>query len=245
MDKKYIKAKCVDCGKKLSKNKCKRCKRCSGKENGKNKARNEKISISKRGDRNSAKKPKVRKKISNTLKRKYKNGEIVSPFVKNHNINTGRKHSQKYKDERKGEKNPFFGKKHTVESKDKFKRKRRLWKTPLKDTSIEVKIQNFLKQLKIEFLTHKYMKIKHGYQCDVFIPSMNIIIECDGDYWHGNPKKFPDEKLTNTIIQQREKDKIRTNELINNGFKVIRLWECEIKKFNLNDLNGRLKNAML
>jgi len=93
---------------------------------------------------------------------------------------------------------------------------------PVKDTSIEIKLQNFLKQLGITFFTHQYMKeIKHGYQCDIFIPSLNMVIECDGDYWH----KYP----TGNDI-----DHIRTKELLDKGFKVLRLWECEIRSMNLN-----------
>ncbi|GAG67123.1 unnamed protein product [marine sediment metagenome] len=41
---------------------------------------------------------------------------------------------------------------------------------------------------------------------------MNLVIECDGDYWH----KYP---------VGRDIDHIRTKELIQKGFKVLRLWE--------------------
>ena len=99
---------------------------------------------------------------------------------------------------------------------------------PVKDTSIEIKIQNFLKQLNIEFFTHQYIKIEHGYQCDILIPSMNMVIECDGDYWH----KYP---------IGREIDNIRTKELLNKGFKVLRLWESEIKNMDLNYFKEKLK----
>jgi len=92
---------------------------------------------------------------------------------------------------------------------------------PLKDTSIEVKIQNFLKQLGIEYFTHKYMNIEHAYQCDVFVPSLNLVIECDGNYWHSYPTG-------------KEVDHIRTKELIEKGFKVLRLWETEIKGMSIN-----------
>ena len=34
-----------------------------------------------------------------------------------------------------------------------------------------------------------------------------------------------------------EKDKQRTNELIEKGFRVLRLWEHEIKDMNLNKFN--------
>lgn len=99
---------------------------------------------------------------------------------------------------------------------------------PLKDTSIEVKIQEFLKLLDIPFITHKQISdILHPYQCDFLIPSLNLIIECDGDYWHN----YPD---------GREIDKIRTKELTEKGFKVIRLWEYEIKLMDINEFEERL-----
>ena len=119
-----------------------------------------------------------------------------------------------------GKNNSFYGKKHTEEWKTQIRAKQIC---PLKDTSIEVKIQNFLKQLGIEFFTHQYMKeIEHAYQCDILIPSMNMVIECDGDYWH----KYP---------VGNEVDHIRTCELLDKGFKVLRLWEHEIKVMDLNN----------
>jgi len=98
---------------------------------------------------------------------------------------------------------------------------------PIKDTSIEVKIQNFLEQLKIEYFKHKYMNIEHGYQCDLFIPSLNLVIECDGNYWH----KYP---------TGNEIDHIRTKELLDKGFKVLRLWESEIKSMNVIQFNNKI-----
>ena len=98
---------------------------------------------------------------------------------------------------------------------------------PVKDTYIEVKIQNFLQQLGIEYFTHKYMNINHAYQCDIFIPSKNMVIECDGNYWHNYP--------TGNDI-----DHIRTSELIQKGFKVLRLWEFEINNMDLSNFNNLL-----
>lgn len=101
---------------------------------------------------------------------------------------------------------------------------------PKYDTSIEVKIQNFLKQIGVPFFTHQYMReINHSYQCDILIPSMNMVIECDGDYWHNYP-------LGKNI------DKVRTAELLEKGFKVLRLWEREIKFMDLKTFKGILMN---
>ena len=100
--------------------------------------------------------------------------------------------------------------------------------TPMKDTSIEIKIQNYLKELNIEFFTHHYVSIEHAYQCDILVPALNLVIECDGDYWH----KYP----IGTDI-----DHIRTKELIQKGFKVLRLWEHEIKEMTVQNFKERVK----
>ena len=135
---------------------------------------------------------------------------------------------KKAKDIQEKQSKSLKGKPKSKEHIKKIKQNRAKQILPKKDTSIEVKIQEFLKQLGIEFFTHQYMKIEHGYQCDILIPSMNLVIECDGDYWH----KYP---VGNEI------DHVRTSELINKGFKVLRLWEFEIKKMELNDFKNKLK----
>ena len=111
---------------------------------------------------------------------------------------------------------------------EEIKKRRAKQILPIKDTKIEVKIQNFLKTLGIEFFTHQYMKIKHAYQCDILIPSMNLVIECDGNYWHKYPVGL-------------EKDHLRTKELIDKGFKVLRLWEFEINEMTIDAFKSNLK----
>ena len=119
---------------------------------------------------------------------------------------------------------------YSKETINKIKEARNKQILPVKDTSIEIKIQNFLKQLGIEFFTHQYIKIEHSYQCDILIPSMKLVIECDGDYWH----KYP---IGNDI------DHIRTSELLEKGFKVLRLWEFEINNMRLNDFKILLEGG--
>ncbi len=122
------------------------------------------------------------------------------------------------------------GKKRSEETKQKLRDLRLKQVFPMKDTKIEVKIQEYLKLLGIDFFTHQHIKeIEHEYQCDILIPSMNLIIECDGDYWHKYPIGL-------------EKDHIRTKELIEKGFKVLRLWERDIQVMNVDDFKERLKN---
>ena len=181
-----------------------------------------KESIRKRLEKTKGNKPNLGKhwKLSKETKRK------MSESLKGNTRNLGKHFSEEHK-RKIGEGNK--GKKHSEESRKKISKARAKQIFPVKDTSIEVKIQNFLKQLNIEFFTHQYIKeIEHSYQCDILIPSMNLVIECDGDYWH----KFP---IGNDL------DHIRTKELLENGFKVLRLWENEIRVMELNNFEELLK----
>lgn len=156
------------------------------------------------------------KKISKTRKRLFKEGKLK--------INKG-----------------MLGKSVSEKTKEKIKEARSKQKVPFKDSSIEIKIQNFLKQLGIEFYTHQYIKsIEHRYQCDILIPIMNMIIEVDGDYWHGNPQRYSKEQLNQRQKKQREMDELRTEELLERGYKVIRLWEDEIKFMDINQFKKKI-----
>lgn len=115
------------------------------------------------------------------------------------------------------------------ETRRKMREHRKKVILPVKDTKIEVKIQRFLESLGIDYFKHKYMNIEHGYQCDIFIPSLNLVVEADGNYWH----KYP---------TGRDIDNIRTSELINNGFKVLRLWESEINSMDIQEFKQKIDN---
>ncbi|MDO8623138.1 MAG: NUMOD3 domain-containing DNA-binding protein [archaeon] len=194
------------------------------------------------------------KKLSEEHKKK------LSEFLKGNTHTKGKRHSEETRKKmclsHKGENNHLFGKHHTEETRKKIscgnkgktswnkgkklseetKRKIKIYRSkqvvPIKDTSIEVKLQKFLKELNINFIPHKYInQIKHAYQCDIFVPQINLVIEADGDYFH----KFPHGK---------DVDHIRTKELIDNGFKVLRLWENEIREMDVNNFNERLNMVM-
>lgn len=159
----------------------------------------------------------TRKKLKKSLHKRIKrDGYNLSPEALKQMVNTRKKRGN-YR--------------QSKESIKKIKEARAKQITPVKDTSIEVKIQNFLKQLQIPFFTHQYMKIEHGYQCDILIPSMNLVIECDGDYWHKYPVGL-------------EKDHIRTKELIEKGFKVLRLWEFEINAMTIKHFENKLADSI-
>lgn len=89
-------------------------------------------------------------------------------------------------------------------------------------------IKDFIVPLGLEFKKQYYIKDIHQY-CDVYIPSKNLVIECDGDFWHSNPKMFPNGPIYSYQKVKVEKDSIKNAYLKENGYKICRIWEDDIK----------------
>lgn len=103
---------------------------------------------------------------------------------------------------KKGVKGVF---KHTEATKKLIRKNRLAQVLPLKDTSIEIKIQEALLKEGVVFEKHKNIK---G-QPDIFIEP-NICIFADGDYWHGNPEKYTaTDILCNGLVVEKSGKKIR------------------------------------
>ena len=140
----------------------------------------------------------------------------------------------------------MMGKKFSAATRKKMSIAQRKRVVPFKDSTIEIKVQKFLNNLGIKFKPHKYMgEIKYAYQCDMFVPAQEVIsnktvIECDGDYWHGNIDIIPAHKLPQHRKAQRCLDYERTAQLEDAGFTVIRLPEYEIREMDEDKFKERM-----
>ena len=99
-----------------------------------------------------------------------------------------------------------------------------------KKTSIEVKVDNYLRELNLNF---KYNFIISYYQYDFLLKDLNIIIEAHGDYWHANPIYYSNEEPNKRPLNERQKFKLnrdieKKKYAEENGYKIIYLWETEI-----------------
>lgn len=65
------------------------------------------------------------------------------------------------------------------------------------------------------------------YNCD-FVINDNLVVEVQGDYWHGNPRKYSPEKLSTTQKNNIRRDKSKLTYLTNKGYTVLYLWEYDI-----------------
>ncbi|MFC0269917.1 endonuclease domain-containing protein [Metabacillus herbersteinensis] len=90
-------------------------------------------------------------------------------------------------------------------------------------TNIEKLVESYLIMIDVNY---RYSYILEKRQYDFLLVDYKILIECDGDYWHANPKFYPKpaEWQLERIIIDQEKNEIATK----NGYIIIRFWEDDI-----------------
>ena len=86
---------------------------------------------------------------------------------------------------------------------------------------------------------------------DIVLPKYRTVVFVNGCFWHGhegckyfvwpqNNALFWKEKITANMIRDTQKHQ----ELINQGWKVLVVWECELKKHNRENTLERLSSEI-
>lgn len=113
----------------------------------------------------------------------------------------------------------------------------------LEETFEKILIDNFNFKLDKDYYYQFYVrKIKAIF--DFKISGKKILIEVDGDYWHCNPNSRYAEPTSDAQIGNLIQDKIKSEWCIENGFKLLRFWESDIKN-NLESVIKKLKEELL
>jgi very-short-patch-repair endonuclease len=176
-------------------------------------------------------------KIISTRKQKFASGEYnhIKDAIKQNRkdpklgekISKGAKGISKPKPEGFG-----VGRKHSKKTKEKMSNSainRIVKEDKLHISELEYKFQeNFLDKLNIENIHSYYVKeIKAFY--DFYLPKYNILIEVDGDFYHCNPIKYPGGSICKTQEKNLKRDQQKNQWAKDNGFKLLRFWENDIK----------------
>jgi hypothetical protein len=123
--------------------------------------------------------------------------------------------------------------KKSVEEKQKMSLRMKEAKKDINSKVRKTSIQedDFFQELtKLFHDVQRNFKINEFYHVyDFFIPSLNLIIEFDGDYWHGNIEKYP--ALTNRMKKQYHLDANSFEYAIKNQYNIIRLWSSKSTLF--------------
>jgi|TARA_Y100000294_G_C8325286_1_gene244371 DNA mismatch endonuclease (patch repair protein) len=126
----------------------------------------------------------------------------------------------------------------------KEQRRKNMQNIRSKGTLPEQKVMRDLQRRKIYFAKHVDSIIGKP---DILFRRRKIAVFIDSDFWHGHPKRFimPKTNLKywkNKIDRNKDRDKEVNRELRKMGFKVIRIWEYDIKK-NYNKVLNRILRA--
>lgn len=81
-----------------------------------------------------------------------------------------------------------------------------------------------LREIGISFINQKLLFNK--FLVDVFIPSKNIVIQWDGNYWHGKNIKYKD--MDGRQKKRHRLDKSQDNYMKKAGITILRFWEDEV-----------------
>lgn len=110
-----------------------------------------------------------------------------------------------------------------------------------KDTGLEVLVRSELHKRGYRF--RKHVKGLPG-KPDIVFVSARVVVFLDGDFWHGY--RFPQwehslsEFWRDKIGKTRERDQRNFMKLKRMGWKVLRIWEHDVKK----DLDGCLQRII-
>ena len=120
----------------------------------------------------------------------------------------------------KGEKNGMYGKTHTEEAIKKIMSHRPMNK-------LERLVADEFDKANISYY-FQYFIMDNGVckSYDFKIKGKPLIIEVDGDFWHGNPNTKNHHIHVDETI---ENDKLKMKMAESRGLKIIRLWESDIK----------------
>jgi len=124
----------------------------------------------------------------------------------------------------------FFNKKKTLESNAKKMSANKTWP--------EREFEKLMQELDIEYVDQKIVGSKIF---DFYIPSINTIVEVDGNYFHGDEEMFP--ILNNMQKRNVKNDKFKNTLAIGMGYKIERVWESDLKE-NYIGVKKRIKKLL-
>lgn len=120
----------------------------------------------------------------------------------------------------RGKNNPMYGKTHTEEALRKIFDKRSM-------TKPEQIVAKILDNNDIGWSDQWFLTMDgNTYSYDFRIDNTNLLIEVDGDYWHGGPGV---DKHWSGVKETMKTDEIKDSVANKLGYTVIRIWESEIK----------------
>lgn len=91
---------------------------------------------------------------------------------------------------------------------------------------LELAGEEILKALGLRFNSQHLLFDK--FLVDTFLPNENVVIQWDGDYWHGHPTKIKGGIPDHRQKKRMSLDKSQDAYMKKRGVKILRFWESEV-----------------
>lgn len=98
-------------------------------------------------------------------------------------------------------------------------------------SQLENKFAALLRSMGIEY--KRQFKLSYGFKnryYDFYLPEYNLVIEVQGDYFHGNENKFGD-NLSKMQLENKENDVFKKNLAKIQNYEYLDVWENQINNF--------------
>lgn len=120
------------------------------------------------------------------------------------------------------------------------------------------KIQDILDKYEIKYKSeahgkfiayNEYLKNDYSPIVDILIEESKLVIECNGDYWHANPKIYKETDTFDTWEGKKtardiwEKDSARQKQIESFGYTVLVIWESDYNE-NYSKVEKEILNAV-
>lgn len=96
--------------------------------------------------------------------------------------------------------------------------------------------REFLDKLCVEYV-YQFEAKDIGRFFDFYLPNSNLIIEIDGDYWHGNPEMYNEDELRPHQKRAQRIDEYKTKWALTHSIPILRIWEHDIRKNPIKVMN--------
>jgi DNA mismatch endonuclease (patch repair protein) len=103
-----------------------------------------------------------------------------------------------------------------------------------KDTKPELLVFRYLRKNKVYF--QKHYRSREGIVMDVALPRKKMVVFIDGDFWHGRSvqkvleRRGESDFWTKKLIRNIERDREQSARLTSRGWKILRVWESDLKR---------------
>lgn len=102
--------------------------------------------------------------------------------------------------------------------------------------------KEFLDKLGVKYI-YQMEAANIGRWFDFYLPEHNLIIECDGDWYHSNPELVKEEDMNPMQKRNKRVDELKNKWALMHGIPLMRIWEKDIRenpKMVMEELKKRL-----